>query len=1647
MQLGNHLYNTMEKIYAMTIRKLIATSLLAMLTLGTVMLAPLSSADSFLDFDIGTTDSDSAQGDVTSDQCASLDESMAAAMGCDTSDKVIDFTEYSGELEGPDAAGYDDALTQNKSAREFIQTIVNFALSFLGLVATVVIIYGGVMYVASRGDEEMASKGKKTISYAAVGILIILGSFAIVNTLISAGGGGVNDGLGTGSGGTTITDAGAAFDVDGVLHELTDVMTDYIDTYDSYLYVTQEVAYMGSIEMPLIVDVEVKDGTLGGAIDALGEAIAGTDNDYADQYELIDENDIDEYIDDLRESIGDIQTQVDSLSDTYESAQTLYDYLRSGGTFSGLLEMLANIAAPQVNAAESEPRDENTLAGLGCSERVYSENTYRDIGLGATVYDTEVSQLDDNICGLIADIQTAANSDYEEQVGDLLDRLTLLSALFDTDGSSVGSSLTAIKDAFEAAISELTTASTSINANTVRDLVEAINDAYTLVQNIQFVAVQMTASATEGNAPLIVRFDILGTEDPSGETVEDEQIEWDLYGDGSWTSLDVNIGPNASQINGFLGDATSTLYEEAGTYRARVRVLSQDPNIAAGIATISIEVGAPQSILVLTAEAGGEPTYLADNRSFPAIDQDAYKVTMTEAEEGISFDASESTDGDGNANGIIFAEWDFGDNEIVSGSWDTYSAPPPHKYGEEGAYDISLTITDQTGVEDRKYFKLYVASPAARLTAFPESGIVGTIFKFDGTGSSTDIGTIISYQWSASLNGETYDLNNTSGNSISESFTRPGIYTVTLTVTDSSDVSDSTSVEVLVESEAPEAIFETEIPNSNQPAIVEFDATESFDPDEGDTITYEWDFDGYEGDDYEILEGSTSEAEVTIKYLAIDEYKAELKVCDQHEEKLQKCDETSGIIDITSLLDVDLEIEGENARHLNEDGESMVEFYAYSEHATGFEIDYGDGETDFTEIITRDQSTFTHTYESAGVFYATLTAYDEESKMNSITRRVYIAPGDSPIAVIDVTADGEDIGFGDSLTGTVNTLFSFNAGNSVNVDGSMNTLNYSWNFGDGTTASQSNVTHKFEEHATYTVTLTAKDKEEPAISDETTLQITIQGLDPEIRGITVTPQAATLETPLKVNVEVDAVDNDGEINYVKGWYYDLEDSAEELGTVIAQTLSFTLTVNTKGEQGDKVEYGFAVEVTDDGNNTVSSFDELSTDEIPILEVTNGPNDSPVAAFNVDRTSVYIGEEVTFSSTSYDPDGEIIAYWWDIEGDGFYNNEQQEADSYTYEYIQAHMDGVDVQLKVEDDTGATAFSDPVTIYVDAITDPPEARFLTNVDGTTVEFVNNSDIDEENGAQLQGIYWDFDLATDSDGNGGTDDDFDSFEEEDSYTYPEMGTYEVKMTVSDNTGQIDTVTQEITVTDSSDPYASFSFDIDLKTVEFENRSTVDDANGAEVREYIWDFDAEIDSDGDGDPANDVDSSEENPSYTYEEYGDYEVMLTVTDTYGGTDSRTRTVEVDDPLAGVEALLTSVPTPNDLGQILVVDDPSEITLYYSADGGNGDYSFTIDKNIFYDTDGDGIRDNDVDYEAETSGVWAADFYQSWGQIVIKLTATDEDTGDTDVATLQVVFEGSLGGANLFNATPSEMAILILSAMLTAIFGVSLAFTGNRAKS
>lgn len=64
--------------------------------------------------------------------------------------------------------------------RESIVTVINFVLGFLALVAVVFVIVGGFRILAAGGNEENVTKGRKTIVYAIIGLVIIFFARVIV---------------------------------------------------------------------------------------------------------------------------------------------------------------------------------------------------------------------------------------------------------------------------------------------------------------------------------------------------------------------------------------------------------------------------------------------------------------------------------------------------------------------------------------------------------------------------------------------------------------------------------------------------------------------------------------------------------------------------------------------------------------------------------------------------------------------------------------------------------------------------------------------------------------------------------------------------------------------------------------------------------------------------------------------------------------------------------------------------------------------------------------------------------------------------------------------------------------------------------------------------------------------------------------------------------------------------------------------------------------------------------------------------------------------------------------------------------------------------------------------------------------------------
>lgn len=68
---------------------------------------------------------------------------------------------------------------------KLISMITNFVSAFVGTLSFVFMVYGGWMYVISRGNQEQMEKAKKIIIGAIIGIVIAFAAFGIVRTFLS----------------------------------------------------------------------------------------------------------------------------------------------------------------------------------------------------------------------------------------------------------------------------------------------------------------------------------------------------------------------------------------------------------------------------------------------------------------------------------------------------------------------------------------------------------------------------------------------------------------------------------------------------------------------------------------------------------------------------------------------------------------------------------------------------------------------------------------------------------------------------------------------------------------------------------------------------------------------------------------------------------------------------------------------------------------------------------------------------------------------------------------------------------------------------------------------------------------------------------------------------------------------------------------------------------------------------------------------------------------------------------------------------------------------------------------------------------------------------------------------------------------------
>ena len=247
--------------------------------------------------------------------------------------------------------------------------------------------------------------------------------------------------------------------------------------------------------------------------------------------------------------------------------------------------------------------------------------------------------------------------------------------------------------------------------------------------------------------------------------------------------------------------------------------------------------------------------------------------------------------------------------------------------------------------------------------------------------------------------------------------------------------------------------------------------------------------------------------------------------------------------------------------------------------------------------------------------------------------------------------------------------------------------------------------------------------------------------------------------------------------------------------------------------------------------------------------------------SADNTDIDVGQCINFSVTS-SGGCKPYSYSWDFNtSDGIQDDSTDQNPTHCFD-VEAYYE---CQVTVTDDCGNTDI-DTIFITVGEPIKPPIADFSWNlIDCQTVSYTDSS---SDPDGTIESYQWDFDDGTTSTKKNPTHD------------FAQPGTYSVYLEIIDNDNLSAVICKSVYIPIS--PSAGFSWvRTGDKTVDFSDlTSDTDDV----ISSYEWDF-------GDG-----MTSNEKSPSHQYDDYGDYQVTLTVETDYGCISIKSKTVSVPQP-------------------------------------------------------------------------------------------------------------------------------------------------------
>ncbi len=864
--------------------------------------------------------------------------------------------------------------------------------------------------------------------------------------------------------------------------------------------------------------------------------------------------------------------------------------------------------------------------------------------------------------------------------------------------------------------------------------------------------------------------------------------------------------------------------------------------------------------------------------------------------------------------------------------------------------------------------------PDATASADPITGDAPLSVTF--TGSGTDDGTIVAYEWDFDGDGVWDYSSDTDGNT-THLYEESGIYDPVFRVVDDNGFSGFVS-DIIIRV-GPVQAWATAQPNSGPANLyVTLNGGGSSPFGDGRIHLYEWDYEGDGIFDW----SSTSHANIGHTYEP-GSYVPVLRVTDG-EGNQALAFPSPIVVDLTAptaVIWVSADT-GENPLTVHMHGNSS---YDPDGTIVFWEWDWdGDGAYDYGSETTSD---IWYTYSGVGTYELTLRVTDNHGSMGIDTQTIEVLnshpvahaaadplEGDAPLTV-SFTGTGEDLEgdislyewdfgenqafFDDFESGTSQwTLDAPWALTSNSFHSPTHSLTESPDGDYENNLNVSAVSSQFALPAGQAI-LKFRHKYEIISSDYARVDISTNGgvAWTQIASYTNGTQSMWEEVLMDISDYADNAEchlrfrfNSNSSLVAEGWNID-----DVSVTVFEWDYSSTETGVTDHIYNTPGEYMATLRVTDEGGLTDTDF----------VNITVKQTGAPLATASAYPTQGAAPLLVDFIGEGTDPDGTIELYEWDFEGDGTWDYTSTETG--ITDHLYTENDVYWAVLRVTDDSGLTD-TDWVIIRVGMPESLPYAYPQSGAVPLTVQFICNG---RDPDGTIEYYYWDYD------GNGTTD--YTSrVSAAVNHTYSNAGVYEATLTVEDNDGLQDSASITITVTASEAPVAVGNGTPDTGTAPLEVTFTGygTDLDGT-IELFEWDFD--------GDGTYDWSSATTgNTTHTYNDLGDYRAVFRVTD--------------DDSLTGTDVVwinVNQVGSPTALADADPLSGDSPLTVDFMGEGTDEDGTIELYE---WDFDGDGAYDWNSSSTGYTYYIYSVPgLYEA----VLRVT-DDEGLTDTDRVNLAV---------------------------------------------